>query len=259
MKMPTGRLAGKRALVTGAGSGIGEATALLFAREGARVGLLGRSASKLERVDAQIRAAGGEALVLQADVQQEPAIEAAVDRLTNLWGGLDLCVAVAGIEPWDTGDASVDALDLAVWQEVIGVNLTGMFITCKHAVRAMLATGGGALVVTGSPTGKYGIGLGQHAYSASKAGCHGLARIMASEYAQRGIRVNCVIPGFIDTPLTRGVFANPTWLDRVTSRIPLRRAGSAAEVAAMNLWLCSDDATFAIGGEFVVDGGETAV
>jgi 3-oxoacyl-[acyl-carrier protein] reductase len=255
----SGRLAGRRIIVTGAGSGIGEATAIHLARDGASVGLVGRTVSKLEAVATAIDANGGTALVLPADVRDEAAITAAVDRVVDAWGGLDACVAVAGIEPWDSGDASVDRLDLAVWREVIDINLTGMFLTCKHAVRAMLASGGGALIVTGSPTGLYGSALGQHAYSASKAGCHGLARVMANEYAGRGIRVNCVIPGFIDTPITRGVFSDPAWLQRLTAGIPAGRAGSPAEVAALNAWLCSDEASYVVGAQMVVDGGMTAI
>jgi NAD(P)-dependent dehydrogenase (short-subunit alcohol dehydrogenase family) len=255
----TGRLAGRRALVTGAGSGIGAATAVLFAREGARVALLGRTGAKLERVATEIADAGGEALVLPADVRDEAAVAAAVARLVAAWGGLDACVTVAGIEPWDSGDQAVDQLDVAVWREVIDINLTGTFLTCKHAVRAMLNSGGGSIVVTGSPTGLYGLALGQHAYSASKAGCHGLARVMANEYARRGIRVNCVIPGFIETPLTAGVFEDPAWLDRVTAGIPAGVAGRPEEVAALNLWLCSDEASYVIGAQLVVDGGQTAI
>jgi NAD(P)-dependent dehydrogenase (short-subunit alcohol dehydrogenase family) len=254
----TGKLAGRRALVTGAGSGIGEATAKLFAREGARVGLLGRTIAKLEGVADRIHADGGECVVLPADVSNESAVQAAVGRIVGAWGGLDACVAIAGIEPWDRGDAAVDQLELSVWREVVDINLTGMFLTCKHAIRAMLETGGGTLVVTGSPTGMYGSALGQHAYSASKAGCHGLARVMATEYARRGIRVNCVIPGFVDTPISAGVFANPEWLDQVTSRIPIGRAGRPEEIAALNLWLCSDEASYAVGGYFMADGGTTA-
>ena len=255
----TGRLAGRRALVTGAGSGIGEATAELFAKEGARVGLLGRTIAKLERVAGQIRADGGECVVLAADVSNEHAVKGAVRQIVDAWGGLDACVAVAGIEPWDRGDAAVDQLELDVWREVVDVNLTGMFLTCKHAIRAMLEAGGGSLVVTGSPTGMYGTALGQHAYSASKAGCHGLARVMAAEYANRGIRVNCVIPGFVETPITAGVFADPAWLERVTRGIPMGRAGRPEEVAALNLWLCSDEASYAVGGYFMADGGTTAI
>jgi len=255
----TGRLKGRRALVTGAGSGIGEATAVLFAQEGAKVGLIGRTITKLDGVASRIRDAGGQCMVLPADVSNELAVQSAVAQLVGAWGGLDACVAVAGIEPWDRGDAAVDELDLSVWHEVVEVNLTGMFLTCKHAIRAMLATGGGSLVVTGSPTGMYGTALGQHAYSASKAGCHGLARVMANEYARRGIRVNCVIPGFVDTPITAAVFENKEWLERLNSGIPLGRAGRPEEIAALNLWLCSDEASYAVGGYFMADGGITAI
>jgi NAD(P)-dependent dehydrogenase (short-subunit alcohol dehydrogenase family) len=252
-------LTGKAALITGAGSGIGEATARLFAREGAKVALIGRRAELLDLVAREIVADGREALALPCDVSQETEVERAVASVVDAWGRLDTCVAVAGVEPWDRGDARVDRLDLAVWNQVIGINLTGMFLTSKHAIRAMLAGGGGSLIVTGSPTGLYGTALGQHAYSASKAGCHGLARVMANEYARDGIRVNCVIPGFIDTPLVAGVFHDAERLNRLYNRIPLRRAGRADEVAAMNLWLASDEASYACGGFFVVDGGQTAI
>jgi 3-oxoacyl-[acyl-carrier protein] reductase len=256
----TGRVAGKRVLITGAGSGIGEATAILFAREGARVGLVGRTAAKLDAVAARIAAEGGEALVLPADVANEAAIAGAVERLVAAWGGLDACVAVAGIERFAQGDDRVDRLELAVWQAIIDANLTGMFLTCKHAIRAMLATGGGSLVVTGSPTAQYGFALGEDAYSASKSGCHGLARVMANEYAREGIRVNCVIPGFIDTPINeKAIREYPDDIAALTEAIPMRRAGHAEEVAPMNLWLCTDEAAYASGAFFVVDGGLTAV
>jgi 3-oxoacyl-[acyl-carrier protein] reductase len=256
----TGRVAGKRVLITGAGSGIGEATALLFAREGARVGLVGRTAAKLDAVAARIADEGGVALVLPADVANEAAIAGAVERLVAAWGGLDACVAVAGIERFAQGDDRVDRLELAVWQEIIDANLTGMFLTCKHAIRAMLATGGGSLVVTGSPTAQYGFALGEDAYSASKSGCHGLARVMANEYAREGIRVNCVIPGFIDTPINeKAIREYPDDIAALTEAIPVRRAGHAEEVAPMNLWLCTDEAAYATGAFFVVDGGLTAV
>jgi NAD(P)-dependent dehydrogenase (short-subunit alcohol dehydrogenase family) len=253
------RLAGKRALITGAGSGIGEATALLFAREGAKVGLVGRRRDRLESVALRIATDGGEALALPTDVSQETDVERAVASVVAAWKGLDVCVAVAGIEPWDQGDARVDRLDLAVWNEVIAINLTGMFLTSKYTIRAMLATGGGSLIVTGSPTGMYGTALGQHAYSASKAGCHGLARVMANEYARDGIRVNCVIPGFIDTPLNEDFIKDPALVEQLSATIPMRRPGHAEEVAAMNLWLASDEASYACGGFFVVDGGHTAI
>ncbi|MCC6628268.1 MAG: SDR family oxidoreductase [Chloroflexi bacterium] len=259
MVMPVGRLAGKRAIVTGAGSGIGRATAQRFAREGARVALVERRQPALAEVAGQIAAAGGTALALTTDVAREDEIERAVAAAVAAWGGLDVVVAVAGIELFGQGDDRVDRLELAVWQQILDVNLTGMFLTCKHGVRALLRTGGGSVIVTGSPTGLYGGALGEHAYSASKAGCHGLARVMANEYARDGIRVNVVIPGFIDTPLNAPVFADPAGVAAYCESIPARRPGQPEEIAAMNVWLASDEASYAIGGFFVVDGGQTAV
>ena len=255
-----GRVIGKRVLITGAGSGIGEATALLFAREGARVGLVGRTASKLVAVAEHIDSDGGEALVLPADVADEEAISTAIGRLVGAWGGLDACIAVAGIERFAQGDDRVDRLELAVWREIVDINLTGTFLTCKHAIRAMLVSGGGSVVVTGSPTGLYGAALGEDADSASKAGCHGLVRVMANEYAREGIRVNCVIPGVIDTPINAlAIREYPDDIAAFTDAVPLRRMGYAAEVAPIYLWLCTDEASYATGGFFVVDGGLTAV
>ncbi|MBA3413644.1 MAG: SDR family oxidoreductase [Chloroflexia bacterium] len=258
----SGRLEGKRAFVTGASSGIGRATALRFAAEGARVGLAARRAEELATVAEEVRAGGGEALALPTDVSEESQVEAAVIACVDAWGGLDVVVGVAGIEPWGrgaAGDNPVDRLDLAVWREVVDINLPGMFLTCKHGVRALLAAGGGALIVTGSPTGLYGGALGEHAYSASKAGCHGLARVMANEHARDNVRVNVVVPGFIDTPINAPAFADPATVEEYCQGIPVRRPGRPEEVAAMMVWLASDEASYAVGGYFVVDGGQTAV
>jgi NAD(P)-dependent dehydrogenase (short-subunit alcohol dehydrogenase family) len=221
----TGRLVGKRALVTGASSGIGRATAVRFAQEGARVGLVARRAAELDEVAGIIRADGGEALPLPADVSGEAGVERAVAACVDAWGGLDVVVGVAGIELYGRGDTRVDELDLAVWRETLDANLTGMFLTCKHGVRALRASGGGSMIVTGSPTGLYGGALGEHAYSASKAGCHGLARVMAHEYAPEGIRVNVVVPGFIDTPINAAFMANPDEVAAYSATIPARRPG----------------------------------
>ena len=254
-----GRLKGKRTLVTGASSGIGRATAIRFAEEGALVGLVARRQTQLEEVAEIIRGQGGEALVLPADVSDESEIAQAVSRIVEAWGGLDCLVAVAGIELFGQGDDRVDRLSLEMWQKIIDINLTGMFLSCKYAIKAMLEVGGGSVVVTGSPTGMYGMCLGEHAYSASKAGCHGLARVMANEYAMEGIRVNISVPGFIDTPINAPVFEDPALVEEICKRIPMRRAGTSEEVAALNVWLASDESSFATGGYFIVDGGETAI
>jgi NAD(P)-dependent dehydrogenase (short-subunit alcohol dehydrogenase family) len=255
------RLAGKRALVTGAGSGIGAATALLYAREGARVGLLERNRTGLEAVATRIADEGGTALALPTDVSRELEVEAAVSAIVEAWGGLDVAAGVAGIEPYDRGDSRVHEIDVALWDEVIATNLTGMFLTCKHAVRAMLASGGGSIIVTGSPTGYVGSASTETAYSASKAGCHGLARAIASAYAGDGIRTNVVIPGFIDTPINAAFIAEAESIEAVCKEIgiPMGRPGQAEEVAAMNLWLASDESSYTCGGYFMVDGGQTAI
>ena len=150
MTTPTGRLAGKRAIVTGASLGIGRATAIRFAAEGARVGLIARRPEPLEAVAREIADAGGEALALPADVGDEGQVSAAIDRAAEAWGGLDIVVSNAGIEVPDE-DAPVHRLDLAVWQRIMATNLTGQFLACKHGVRHLLEAGGGAVVCVGSP------------------------------------------------------------------------------------------------------------
>jgi NAD(P)-dependent dehydrogenase (short-subunit alcohol dehydrogenase family) len=256
-----GRLRGKRALVTGAGSGIGAATAVLFAREGARVGLVDVSLDGLARTAKTIEAEGGVAMPLQTDVSDEAQVSAAVDAIVAAWGGLDVAVGVAGIEPYDRGDGRVHEISMELWSEVIATNLTGMFLTSKHAIRAMLASEGGSLVLTGSPTGLVGSGSFETGYSASKAGVHGLVRPIASGYARDGIRCNLVVPGFIDTPINAAFIAEAASIEKVCDEIgiPARRPGRADEVAAMNLWLASDESSYATGGFFVVDGGQTAI
>ena len=255
-----GRVAGKRVVITGASSGIGEATAILFAREGARVALLGRREEVLQEVASRIRGAGGTALVLPCDVSKEDQVADVFGRAEQAWQGLDAVIGVAGIELYDIGDDRVDRLELAVWQRTLDTNLTGMFLTLKYGVRALLRAGGGSIVVTGSPTGQYGVALGEDAYSAAKAGCHGLARVVANEVARDNIRVNIVIPGLIDTPINARFKEQhrDDW-DGLQGLIPMRRAGRADEVAAMNLWLCTDDASYCTGGYFTVDGGWTAI
>ncbi len=251
-----GRLAGKRAVISGAGMGMGRAAALRFAAEGARVGLIDVDERAAGTVADEIARGGGEALVLPADVRDEHEVETAVQRAVDEWGGLDVVVANAGVELAGEDDRA-DRLDLAVWQRTIDVNLTGVFLVCKHGIRALLASGGGAVVCTASPTGLYGCAPGFDAYSASKAGVYGLTRVMAADYALEGIRVNAVVPGYTRTPMTEWVTSEEH--EALLKTIPLRRQGEPEEVAAVMAFLASDEAAYVTGAVWAADGGMTAV
>jgi NAD(P)-dependent dehydrogenase (short-subunit alcohol dehydrogenase family) len=256
--MSSGRLEGKRAIITGAGMGMGRATALRFAEEGAKVGLIDIEEAALRQTAEAITAAGGDALPLVADVAVEDQVARAVAGAVARWGGLDVVVANAAVQLIGQ-DARVHELDAAVWQKTIDINLTGVFHTCKHGIQALLATGGGSVICTASPTSLFGLAPGYDAYSASKAGVLGLVKVMANDYARDGIRVNAVIPGFTDTPLVRKVMENDEWREGLIRTIPMGRPGTAEEVAAMMLFLASDEAAYATGAAFVVDGGITAI
>jgi NAD(P)-dependent dehydrogenase (short-subunit alcohol dehydrogenase family) len=253
----SGRLAGKRAVVTGAGMGIGRATALKLAAEGARVGLIDVNEKAASETAAAIEKAGGEAFVTRADVTREAEVEAAIEQAADRFGGLDVIVSNAGVLLAGQDDRA-DRLDAAVWRKVIDINLTGMFLTCKHGIRALLRNGGGAVVCTASPTGLFGLAPGLDAYSSSKAGVYGLIRVLASDYAADGIRVNGVVPGYTDTPMNDYV-KRPEGHDKIVSTIPLGRQGTAAEVANVIAFLASDEASYVTGAVWPCDGGMTAV
>jgi len=248
----------RRALVTGAARGIGRAVAVRMARGGGRVALVDVDAAELSVVGGQVRDAGGEALELTCDVSDEPAVAAAFAAATVRWGGLDVVVPNAAVQ-LRGGDDRADRLDADVWRRTLDVNLTGAFLTAKHGVRALLASGGGAVVCTASPAGLYGIARGMDAYSASKAGLHGLVRVMAIDYAAEGVRVNAVLPGITETPM------NSWWTDdadvrrEVVAAIPLGRPAQADEIAAVIAFLASEEASYVTGALWTVDGGLTAV
>jgi NAD(P)-dependent dehydrogenase (short-subunit alcohol dehydrogenase family) len=252
----SGRLSGKSALVTGAASGIGRAVAMRFAREGAVVAFVDRdregARTAIAELDREMRA-----YAFEADVTDEDAVARAFASLQERAGTVDVAVANAGVQLFGQ-DASAADLDLAVWGKTLEINLTGAFLTVKHAVRSMLDHGG-SIILTGSPTGIMGGGRGFTAYSASKAGVHGLARVVAADYAAAGIRVNVVVPGYTETPLVRSIAEDQDARSTLLSTVPLGRAGTPRDVEGVMVFLASDESAFATGALFIVDGGATAV
>ena len=253
-----GRFAGRRAVITGASSGIGRATALRLAAEGARVALIARRRPGLDEVARAIQAAGGECLVLPADCTIEEQIQGAIDSAAQAWGGLDIIVSNAAVELPEQDDR-LDRITLEAWNRLITTNLNGQFLTCKHGLRHLLAAGGGAIVCLGSNVGYLGMASNDPAYSASKGGIFAMMRVMANDFARHNIRVNMVIPGFIDTPMNDFVMRDPVQLKYWSDQVPIGRAGTAEECAAAILWLASDEASYCIGTALVIDGGQSAI
>lgn len=249
----TTMLEGKRGIVTGAGSGIGQATARVLVREGARVGLIDVDREAVTELADEL---GPVAVALAADVTNEQQVQAAMAAVVDAWAGLDILVGAAGISLIGE-DERADRLELEVWQRTLDVNLTGMFLTAKHGIRALLASGGGAVVLVCSPTGQYGCSPGADAYSSSKAGVYGLVRVMAADYADEGIRVNGVIPGYTATPMTASVSASEH--EELLTTIPLGRAGLPGEVAEVIAFLASDRTPYVTGSVWAADGGMTAI
>jgi NAD(P)-dependent dehydrogenase (short-subunit alcohol dehydrogenase family) len=252
-------LKGKVAAVTGAGSGIGQAAAERLAAEGCKVAVLDVNEAGAKTTVDHIRAAGGEAIAIRTDVSNEASVEAAFADIIDHFGQLDILVSNAGIFS-GARDNKVDGLSKDVWDEIIGVNLTGMYLACKHGVKAIKATSGkGAVVLTGSPTGMSGCTPANIAYGSSKGGVHGLSRVMAVDHAPDGIRVNVVVPGFTLTPIVRELVADPKVYEWQIQNIPLRRGAEPEEIAGAVAFLASDDASYMTGSFMFVDGGLTAI
>jgi NAD(P)-dependent dehydrogenase (short-subunit alcohol dehydrogenase family) len=255
MTTGAGRFVGKRALVTGASKGIGRSTALRLAAEGARVALIARHRPALDAAMAEITSMGGDCMAIEADCSIEPEIRSAIERVGSAWGGLDVVVSNAGIE---IAEGSVDQEELTVWERLITTNLTGQFLTCKYGIRELLRSGGGSVVCLGSNLGFLGMADDEPGYSASKGGVFALMRVMASRYANAGIRVNMVVPGVIDTPMNDPLRTDPELRDRWLARVPMRRIGTPDEIASAIAWLASGDASYVTGAALVVDGGMSA-
>jgi NAD(P)-dependent dehydrogenase (short-subunit alcohol dehydrogenase family) len=245
-------LKGKVAIVTGASSGIGAAAAKLFAAEGARVVLVARTEAALAKLAGEIVASGGECAISPGDVRDETTAEAAVALARRAFGGLDIAFNNAGAlgEMGAVTDISADG-----WRDAIDVNLTGAFFAARWQIPALLERGGGSLIFTSTFVG-YTAGFpGMSAYAASKAGVIGLVRNLAVEYATRGIRVNALLPGAVDTPMGREVAHTEELRSFVASLNAMKRIAAPEEIARAALFLASDSSSFMTGEAMLVDGG----
>jgi len=251
----TGILDGKVALVTGGASGIGRATAVAMAREGARVAVADRAEETAAETVALINAAGGQAIAIGGDVTKEADVAAMVERTVSAFGRIDCAFNNAGVATRAVGPAGqrIHELSQASFDAMLAVNLTGVFLCLKHEVAQMLTQGvGGAIVNTASIAGLIGLPTSAH-YVAAKHGVVGLTKTAAMEYAQDGIRVNCVNPGYVKTPMTKETME--TRFDEIMAKVPMRRLGIPEEIAEAVVWMCSDKASFMTGASHVVDGG----
>ena len=252
----TARLEGKVALITGAGSGMGRAAAELFAREGARVVITDVVDDAGNAAVAGVRAAGGDATYVRADVSSWSDCVAMVQCATDSYGALHVLYNNAGIFPADAGGV-LDTPE-STWQKVMEINLKGVWLGCKAGIPAMIASGGGSIVNVASFVALMGAATAQIAYTASKGGVLSMTREIAVEYARRGIRANALCPGPIQTPLLEELLSDPARRARRMVHIPMGRLGRAEELARAALFLASDDASFMTGASLVVDGGITA-
>lgn len=255
----TRNLEGKSALVTGGASGIGRATALAFAREGARVAVADILEEAAQGTVAEIEAMGGQALAIACDVTDDDAVIAMIAATVDAFGGLDCAFNNAGIAPYQVNAGGQKIADVApeAWRRLIDVNLTGVWLCLRHEVAQMRAQGsGGVIINTASILGLIG-SASSSAYVAAKHGVVGLTKTAAADHAEDNIRVNAVCPGYIETAMTEETMRRRG--ERILARVPMARMGQAGEIAEAVVWLCSPKASFVTGVSWAVDGGYTAI
>lgn len=246
------RLEGKVAIITGASSGIGFATAQLFAAEGAKVVVGARRQAELDQLVGQIRSADGQAVALAGDVRSEEYAKALVALAVESFGRLDIAFNNAGT--LGEGGPSTDVSE-AGWTDTLAINLTGSFLGAKHQIAQMLKNGGGSVIFTSTFVGHTFAFPGVAAYAASKSGLIGLTQALAAEFGPQGVRVNAVLPGAVDTDMYRGMNNTPEAQSFVTNLHALKRVATPQELARSVLYLASDDSSFVTGSASLVDGG----
>ncbi|HTO32299.1 MAG TPA: SDR family NAD(P)-dependent oxidoreductase [Pararhizobium sp.] len=257
-----GRVDGKVALITGAGSGVGRAVMMRFAEEGAIVIGVGRTKATIEETAALVKAKGGIAYAHMADLSESAPIEAVVSDVVREYGRIDCLVHAAGVgyswaekSPGSMNDVATTSPEK--WREVIGINLDGFYHSAHAVLPHMIANGGGSIVAVASISGMVGLPVA-HAYCAAKAGVINLTRAMATAYAEKNIRTNCIAPGFIATPMVESVLSVFEDRDAALAITPMGRPGTPEEMANGCLYLASDEASYCNGSVLVIDGGSTA-
>ncbi|MBW4521780.1 MAG: glucose 1-dehydrogenase [Scytolyngbya sp. HA4215-MV1] len=250
------RLGNKVALITGAGSGIGRESALLFAKEGAKVVVCDLNGQAGEETVTMIRSSGGEAAFVGGDVSKAADVQHMIEFAEATYDRLHILFNNAGI--FHADDGSVVDTEEAIWDLTININLKGVFLGCKYGIPALLRAGGGSVINTASFVALLGAATSQSAYTASKGGVLSLTREISVEFARQNIRVNALCPGPVETPLLAELLADPDRRQRRLVHIPLGRFGKAQEMANAALFLASDESSFVNGSTFVVDGGITA-
>lgn len=250
------RLKEKVALITGAGSGIGRETALLFAREGAQVVACDLNEASGKAIVEAIEQSGGQAAFIKADVSKAADVKGAIEFAESTYGKLNVLFNNAGI--FHANDGSVVETEEDIWELTINVNLKSVFLGCKYGIPALLRSGGGSIINTASFVAVMGAATPQIAYTASKGGVLSMTREIAVEFARQNIRANALCPGPVQTPLLDELLADPDRRQRRLVHIPPGRFAQAPEIANAALFLASDESSFVNGSTFLVDGGITA-
>ncbi|MCH9673592.1 MAG: SDR family oxidoreductase [Gammaproteobacteria bacterium] len=253
-----GRLAGKVAIITGAGSGQGRAAAILFAREGARVVISDVDEAGGAATLASVHDARGEGLFHRADVSSASDVQALIQATSDRFEGIDILYNNAAVWSGNQKDNHVTDLSEENWDDILGVNLKGIFLVSKYGIPALIARGGGSVINTSSIAGIRGSRNRSHAYSASKGGVISLTRAMAVTYARNQVRVNAICPGGVDTPMIATMMDTEQRAERFAASHPLGRMGQPDDIAHCALYLASDESAWVTGTVIPIDGGYSA-